>query len=221
MNRRPPFFVRGRGNVPANVPANVPCNGPGNDAPPGHDGSANPFVRSRGALWPSPRPPRRKIGAGRACRGLTGSRGTPPPAPVKLCPPGLWSPSRPALWAPPAKTYGPSLGERPPGEFRRGSPNGRRHGDTRVLGGVIFVSPNGIVPPDFSFAFRPVREDLVTDPRSASAVLPWLLESLNLFGGYTVYDYVLDARQGRSLGKKTRKIPLLRSGGVVPRPAAG
>lgn len=61
----------------------------------------------------------------------------------------------------------------------------------------------------FRRAFRTAGEGLLTDPDRGRVVLARLSEGLIAFGGYTVYDYVLRARAGRTLGEKVLKIRLV------------
>jgi len=71
------------------------------------------------------------------------------------------------------------------------------------------VTPCRILFFAFRGVFGAVGEDLLADPDRGRLVLARLSEECIVFGGYTVYDYVLRARVGRTLGKKVLKIRLV------------
>lgn len=134
-----------------------------------------------------------RLGAPYAAPALR-SRGTHPP--------GHMGPPAVSLYGMPMGGHSPrgvpvSLAEWAP-------PCGRPRRRRRHLGAVRrkLRAVRRIVVPDFSFHFRSTREDLLADPGSTPMVLPRLLRGPILFGGYTVYDYVLDAEREVLLGRK-------------------
>ncbi|GGS75538.1 hypothetical protein GCM10010156_37950 [Planobispora rosea] len=83
----------------------------------------------------------------------------------------------------------------------------------RIIDGAPFVVLHWILSFLFYAAFAPEGGDQVRDPR----VLPGLFAGLIAFGAYTLYDYALHRRSGRTLGKKVMGIRVVPCG-AAPEP---
>ncbi|MFC4057286.1 RDD family protein [Planomonospora corallina] len=81
----------------------------------------------------------------------------------------------------------------------------------RAIDGIGFVVLYWIVSLSLYPLFASGSGDRTADPR----VLPGLVAALVAFGAYTVYDYVMHARYGRTFGKKLLRIRLTPYGGAV------
>lgn len=88
--------------------------------------------------------------------------------------------------------------------FAHYSPNGRP-----VLPPASSATPRRILFFAFHRVFRAAGEGLLRAPDRGHVVLAGLSEGPIVFGGYTVYDYVLRARAGRTLDEKVLKIRLV------------
>ncbi|GGL28446.1 RDD family protein [Planomonospora parontospora] len=82
----------------------------------------------------------------------------------------------------------------------------------RIIDAAGFVALYWILSLSFYSLLAPAGEGRGADPR----VLPGLFAGLIAFGGYTLYDYVLHARDGRTIGKKVMGIRLVPYGGAGP-----
>ncbi|MBG0814520.1 RDD family protein [Planomonospora sp. ID82291] len=81
----------------------------------------------------------------------------------------------------------------------------------RIIDAVGFVALYWILSLSF-YSLLATDEGRASDPRA----LPGLFAGLIAFGGYTLYDYVLHARDGRTIGKKLMRIRLAPYGGADP-----
>ncbi|GIH75570.1 hypothetical protein Plo01_19990 [Planobispora longispora] len=114
--------------------------------------------------------------------------------------------------SPGALPEGPIGGVPPPGV--PGPPAGwRERLLARIIDGAPFVVLYWILSFLFYAAFAPQDGDRLRDPR----VLPGLFAGLIAFGAYTLYDYALHRRSGRTLGKKVMRIRVVPCG-TAPQP---
>ncbi|WP_449060513.1 RDD family protein [Planomonospora algeriensis] len=80
----------------------------------------------------------------------------------------------------------------------------------RIIDAVGFVAVYWILSLSFYSLLTPAGEGRTADARA----LPGFFAGLIAFGGYTLYDYVLHARDGRTVGKKLMRIRLAPYGGA-------